>query len=193
MKKLENIQDKKAETPKKKTSSSKQLLIVFMTLFLALIGSLATLYFYSLNEISNLAVEVRNKTIDADASSTQVSSLQALKSQLDNDRSLIEKTNSIFSNSNDYQAQVVKDIQNYSRLSNIQNTTINFNGSNSSENYRLFNVQIPQPVEYSNFVKFLNAIENNIPKMEASGVKIERANNPDFVNVNNFSVKIYIK
>lgn len=164
-------------------------------LFILVIAGGVGLYFLSLDRLKDYAAEVSNKVIDSEASSKQVQQLQTLESQLSQSDGLISKASDIFATEGNFQSQAVRDIRRYAQLTNLTVRTTTFNESTSAPNSRSFIVEIESPVPYQNFIRFLKGIENNIPKMEVSELKISRSASgaSGQIDIDELTMVIYVK
>ena len=167
----------------------------FLTSFMVIviIGAAAGFYF-GLEIIKKYSLEVSHTVSDSSASGQNIEQLGALKQELAQREPLVTKANQLFTTEAAYQSQVLKDIQQYASASGIVISNTEFNkapaakevtpavatparansaGVNSAEAHSAV-VTVQSPVSYSNFLRFLNAIEGNLPKLQITGISINR-------------------
>jgi hypothetical protein len=163
-------------------SKSKKITATNMRNFLAtllvliIVGSAAGFYF-GLQIIKDYSLEVSRATTDANASGDSIQQLGDLKKQLADGQALVTKANQLFATPATYQTQALKDISKYATESDITISSINSTepstpGSGASGSSEVITIQ--SPVSYIQFLKFINAIEGNLPKMQITGISIER-------------------
>lgn len=180
---------------RQKPGKAAQLRGLLTLLFLLVIAGGAGLYYLSLDTLKEYATEVNNKVIDSEASAKQVQQLQTLESQLSQSDGLISKANDIFATEGNFQSQAIRDVRRYAQLTNLTIQTTTFNEDASTPNSRSFIVEIGSPASYQNFIRFLRGIENNIPKMEVTELKISRSTSGlnDQIDINGITMVIHVK
>lgn len=158
--------------------------VLAFLLVLIIVGAGAGFYF-GLDIVRSYSVEVSHANADATASATNVQDLDQLKTQLANTQTLVSKADQLFSTPDTYQTQALKDISKYATesgvvISSIDSANTSTTDTNTStttpaagSNYSEI-VTIQSPVSYANFLKFLDAIEGNLPKMQITGISIGR-------------------
>lgn len=188
-----------SKAPKKKLHKEKKgkatalrgtLTFILIAIIIGGIGA----YYVAFLQLRTYSIEVSHKVADADASSTQVQGLQALKAQLSADQELVSKANRIFATPDNYQQQAVHDIENYADLANISIVSTSFNTEGSgSTSEKPFTVQLGSNVPYNDFVSFLKGVESNIPKIEVKSFTIQSdATNSGNVTVQNLTMQILV-
>lgn len=180
--------------PAKKTggkASSFRSLLIFV--FILTLAGGSWLYYTTLTQLQELAVEASHRLTDADASAQQIQTLQTLKAQLDQDSGLIKKAESVFSTPDTYQSQAIRDIRNYAGLAgiNVKSTTFK---EDTSTNSRSVVVAIESPTSYTGVIRFLRGIEGNIPKMEVSQLNLGRSSvGGDTILAEDITVIIHVR
>jgi hypothetical protein len=164
--------------------------ILVILLVLVITGG-AGLFYLGLSEIRTFAIEVNHSIADAAASNEQVQSLQTLKSQLTQSEALIAKANQMFATPENYQNQAVTDIRNYAAASGIAVAKTNFDAQVPGINPTV-TVSLKAPVSYGKLIRFLDAIEGNVPKMQVSAITISHVNGggADSVTVDDIKITI---
>lgn len=147
-------------------------------LVIVVLGAIAGFY-AGLQMIKDYSLEVTHTTADANASGKNIEELGALKQQLADGKVLVEKANKLFSTPETYQTQALKDISKYAdatgvKIASIDSTT-GATGAVGAEHSEVITLQ--NPVSYTSFLKFIDAIEGNLPKMQITGITIGRTAN----------------
>lgn len=161
-----------------KASSVRKFLTVLLVLVIA--GAIGGFY-YGLQQVRSFAIEVNHSLADASASGKQIDELRILKSTLAESESLVAKANSLFATNDTYQAQALKDIQKYASLYGLTVTNTDFDPDQppiTTVNGRAFEITLQSPLSYSNLLKFLDAIEGNLPKMQIVSINLSRPTPP---------------
>lgn len=174
-----------------KPQALRSTLVVVLILIIA--GG-AGLFYLGLNEIRTFATEVNLTVADADASGTQVQSLQKLKAQLAQSDTLIAKANQMFATPASYQDQAITDVQNYARAAGLSVAKTSIEEATPGTNPAVI-VSFKTPVTYSKLIKFLNGIEGNMPKMQVSSIGLNHVNGggADSVKVDDIKITIAVR
>lgn len=138
-------------------------------LVIAFVGGGAAFY-WGLGLVREYATTVNQRLVDAKASGEQVQALQALKSQLNQSTTLVDKANLLFATPDTYQAQVLNDIRRHADAAGISVTTTNF--SPAGEGTPSVTIALRQPVTYTQLITFLSNIESNLPKLQVSSISL---------------------
>lgn len=180
---------------RQKPSAAAQLRMLLGLVFILTIAGGAAAYYFSLDYLKDYAQLVNTKVIDSEASAKQVQQLQSLESQLDEENGLIARANDIFATNSNFQAQAIRDVNHYADLAGLNVTTTTFEGENPSPTSRSFIVEIESPAPYQSLIRFLRGVENNIPKMEVTELKVSRtaAGSGGQVNIENVIMVIHVK
>ena len=141
---------------------------------LVIIGICASFYF-GLQTIRNYAIEVTHITEDANASGKQVEQLQALRNQLAQAQSLVQKADQIYATQANYQSVAISDLQRYAQVANVSIVDTDFTqGEQQAENTRRVTIGLESPVSYSNLTRFLQLVEGSMPKMQVQKLTVAR-------------------
>lgn len=164
-------------------------------LVLVVIGTSAGFYF-GLQFVKAYAVDVSHTVADANASGGNVTRLSTLKNQLAAKENLIAKANKLFSTPDTYQTQALKDVSKYAKeaeltISNIESTNPDGAAGLASERYSE-TITLKSPVSYIKFLQFLDAIEGNLPKMQVTGISIDRPINPSGDQISTDTITITV-
>lgn len=169
----------------------KQFLIV--VLVVVTLGG-GALFYFALENVRTFATEVSHTVTDADASGDQVQALQALKGQLAQSESLITKANQIFATPDNYQAQSITDIRQYAAMAGLTVERTSF-GEELGGDTRTVTVSLQAPVSYSKLIRFIDALEGNVPKMQISSITLEHVpgSGADTVKVSDIVLMIAVR
>ncbi len=181
---------------KKSSLKPTTLRSVFVVLIFIIIIIMCGGFYYAQDQLYKLATE--NETSGSSAQTdTQ------LMSDINSHQTTVEKANSITASNQDYQSQIMSDLNKYATATgvSIASQTSAQAPLNSTSTAPITGVQINyvsvtlnNPVSYTNLIKFLKAIETNLPKMQLTGISITpNANTPDSVSVEPLIIKVYTK
>jgi hypothetical protein len=146
----------------------------------------------------------KSKTTDPNNTSTVSNqSIKQLENDIENQKSSNEKAVGLFYSNQDYQSQIKKDLDKYSLDTGVVisgykavesppvgTVPIGLEGVKSS----IVSVLLKNPVPYASFIKFLKAIETNLPKMKLVGVNLTNSSElDDSVKVGPLLIEVYTK
>ncbi len=169
-----------------KPTSLRNLLIFLVLLTIVLAGAG---FYFGRNWLHDYAVSVNHTVSDATSSNSDVSSLKKLQQQIEQQQAIIGKTQSLFTDPSNYQTQVVQDISRYAAQLGLPTPNFTFQAAPSSTPStggaattpvasvpgKTVTVTIQSPIAYITLLKFISAIEQNLPKMQLTGVNIGRS------------------
>lgn len=153
--------------------------------------------------LNGQVVETDHAKIDADLSRTELQRAKSLQSYLDQNKSAIEKTNSVVSDTKtyQYQNQIVNDIETYASKAGVivlgysfpQDTAAAKPDSTGLKSVSA-SLTLQTPLSYANYLRFLKYIEQNITKMQITNLGLT----PDEDNANNIkstsiTLKVYVR
>lgn len=167
------------------------------------IGAAAGFYF-GLQIIKEYSLEVTHTVADSSASAKSIDQLSALKQQLADGQPLVAKAEKLFSTPSAYQTQALKDISKYAGEAGITISSIDSanpesgaGGSSLSPSGTGYSeiITLQNPVSYTKLLQFLDAIEGNLPKMQITGVTIDRPSNPsgDQVSTDKITITVAVR
>jgi hypothetical protein len=173
------------------TPQKMRTLLAFM-LFLVVAGG-GALFYFGLGMVKNYAVEVNNRLVDAEASTTKLEQLQTLREQLTQNESLITKADRIFISAEGYQVQTLEDLNNYANQTGVTIASTAFDAPNAG--VYAIEIQLTNPVNYSNLVQFITLVEGNLPKMQVSSLSLARVEggSGDTVEVDDFKINTLVR
>lgn len=169
-----------------------------IVVILLCISAIVAGFGYGLSIVRKTAVDVNQTVADAGASNNLAESLQNAQNQLNEGQTAVQKANSMFVGSGNYQDQTIKDLRRYAdkyglSISDFKFGTLSGN-SNTTPRYSV-GLTIDSPVQYSDFIRFISAIEGNVPKMQILDIHLSRPNsgNADQVNVSKLDIGVFAR
>ncbi len=178
--------------PKKQFRPADLRTLLTVLLVIITLGG-GALFYYGLTLVSDYAVTVDQKSVDAEASGKQIQELQLLKGQLAQSNSLVEKANQLFATPGNYQTQVLNDIRSYADTAGLSIVNTSFSDPSTGSSYAI-TVSFENPVSYSGLIAFLNNVEGNLPKLQVSKISLGYGNDgADSVKVNDIIIDIAVR
>lgn len=164
----------KKDVKQKSQATTTRNLLSFV-LVIVILGSAAGFY-YGLQVIKGYALEVTHTVADSNASTKNIDELERLKKQLADGQSLVSKADNLFSTPDSYQTQALKDISKYAGEAGVTISSIDSVGSSEGDSASSYSesITLQSPVSYAKLLKFLDAIEGNLPKMQITGITLAR-------------------
>jgi hypothetical protein len=196
----------------KKMNATTTRNILAFVLAVVIIGSAAGFYF-GLQIIKSYSLAVTHTVADSNASGKNIEELGQLKKQLADGQVLVAKANALFSTPATYQTQALKDISKYAADSGVTISSIDSakaaasttstppaasggasTPSSPNTNYAEI-ITVQSPVSYANFLKFLDAIEGNLPKMQITGISVGRLKVPsgDQITTDKITITVSVR
>jgi hypothetical protein len=184
----------------KKSSMNSAKLRAFLGTSIVLVILLAGVGFYFAQDwLHNLAVSVSHKVADSNSSDSSVQSLNKLQKELASRQDIISKTNNIVTSTSTYQTQAVKDLTAYAKASGITISSYAFPvvaaaAAGSTTPITQVTVTLTSPVSYANLLRFMTAIEGNLPKMQITSVNMGRLSGDSAsVKIDQLTVAVYTR
>jgi hypothetical protein len=181
----------------KKTMKATSLRSFLTVLLVIMIGLAGVGFYFGLQQVRALSVDVSHTAADANASGAAIDEFQKLKQALAERETLVNKANQLFTTEQNYQSQALKDVQKYASAAGLTVSNTNFDAPAETEGSstlpgKTFVITIQSPASYKKLIQFLNAIEGNLPKMQVASIEISRPNPNDADNVTIGEVRIAI-
>lgn len=192
-----------------KASSLRGILI---TLVLIIVGLAGTGFYFAQDFLRTYAIEVSHSISDATATDSNKQGLPTIQGELDSQKAAATKAAAMLSSSQNYQTQVVKDLNKYAANSGVtiakygldaqaQSSTPATVQNNANPAMPLaiaggarsipFTVTVTSPVSFDSLLKFMMAVEQNVPKIQISGVSLERSTQANMVNTDTLTMEVY--
>lgn len=160
---------------KKSKLSAVTLRAVLSTTIVLVIGLAAFGFSFAQSWLSDLAVSVSHTVADSTTSSNNVQALHKLQDELQTRQDIISRVSSLFTSKQTYQIQAVKDLTAYAAATGISISNYTFPAEASlSSPATTVTLTLTSPVPYVGLLKFMSAIEGNLPKMQISSINLGR-------------------
>lgn len=190
--------------PKKKRSLSA---IGLQRIFIASIVLMIILLIFGFSWLSQSLEEQHISTdhvkIDAEIARNDISQLRQLEGYIEDNQETIDRAQAIVSEASQYQHQVIRDIDAFAAQTNVTIQGYNFepaeggtNATAASGSTTATNVTVTlnNPVTFTDYMRFLKAIEQNLTRMQVTGVSMSpEGNNPDLVSNPQVGLEVYLK
>ncbi len=168
--------------------------MIVVVLLLAIVG-----FYFEQSWLSSLAVSISHTVADSQTSNGSVQSLQKLQEDLSSQQSIIEKANNIVTSSSTFQTQAVQDLTTYANATGITISNYTFPPPTAAATSvastlpaTQVTITLASPVNYINLLKFMNAIEGNLPKMQITSIDLQQDTaDPSSVEANQLTVAVY--
>lgn len=163
--------------------------------------------------LASYASDVSTKAQQAETSSSDITTLQRLKTQLEQDSVAVNRTKNIVADSKsyEYQNQIVTDLSTYAKNSGITIESYSFDAGTSAAGAAAptagatpapaglkttkVSITISNPVKYDTAMRFIHSIELNLTKMQLAGVSLHKDTgaSDNFVTLDPLTVEVYIR
>lgn len=194
-------------------SSARIVLALFLLIILA--AMVAGSYFaYSF--LSTTSKEVADMQTEASAVDMKIQNLLKLKDQLEKNPVATKKAEQIVADSKSYQYQnqIVNDLSIYAGKANVPIQSFTFQDSSTSSAKSsssssqtttkkptsvngvksiTVSIQLGDKVPYNNLLHFLHLVENNVTRMQISGVSISRGEQRGEVSAQSLELGVYVR
>lgn len=169
---------------------------LLITLCLLLVGGIVYLSMQANQLLTAKATEVDHAKSDAELAQQELIGLQGLKSSLADNADVVKKTSEVVSTASQYkfQDQVIQDLSAYAQKAGVEIISYDFGttpgskvvatpqaGTTQSKSTSpanvppktLVTVRLQNDIPYENFLKFLMSIEQNLTKMQLTGIALQ--------------------
>jgi len=171
-------------------------LVIVILIVLAGVG-----FYFARDWLGSFAVSTGNVVAESRSSGGDEQELKKLQEELAAKQNIISKTNQLLVPTSKYQTQAIKDLNAYATYAGITVSNFGFSNVESAQvtagqsvaPHKTVTVALLNPISYENLIKFMHAIESNLPKMQISNVNISRSSNGTSVDVNSLTVKVYTR
>lgn len=186
--------------PQLKATSLRTVMVIFITLIVViLVGG----FYFAQSWLNNRAA---NSNINSPGPTTITSSPTSLNqpnNESPGQTAASSKAAKVVASKQDYQTKIQQDLNRYASSTglkikdygstqppNTNVTTTLVNGVQSS----FVKVTIENPISYINLIKFIKAIETNLPKMKLTGINLSQPSDTgDTVNVAPLTIELYTR
>lgn len=189
-----------------------EVILIFSILFLITLCIAAFLFFQI--QLKNIALDVKKANQEATMSRGDLSHIKEISDYLKKETESIERAKNIVvdSQSSQYEDRILNDISTYAQKSGVFLKGVDFQSTNPSPGgqgpatpqsapvavgglkFSTATINIRSPVEYKNLMQFLYYIENNITKIQITGITITKASgSSQEVSINPLTIRVYVK
>lgn len=197
----------------KKLNATTLRLILGVSLFA--IAALAIVGFsYAKTYLEGVAVDTSHIVVDASASQDSLQTLQKVQKELESNKDVIARTQSIVaeSQSYQYQDQIINDLNTYAAQAGLSITNLDFattSGASAAPTpapgaaaavpaagglkSTSVTVTLSSPVDYTKLLSFIQSVEQNLTKMQISRVSLSKGADSGTVTSDALAIEVYIK
>lgn len=201
----------------KKMTATKLRIILSVIIFLIAAMSIAGFAFLS-GSLKQYADEVSKINGEAQASDTNIQSLQKTQAELEKYKDTAVRAQSIVSESASYQYQdqITRDLNNYAAQAGLAITGFTFDSTATAAapaapttgtaatpevtaapaglNSKTVTIQLESSVPYKSLLTFMNMIEGNLTKMQIAKVTLSKSSdNDENVAGQTLAIEVYVK
>lgn len=193
--------------------SPKKLRIALLGSMVVIIAVASVGYWFFRTQLTDYAEQVSVATAEADQSSSDTVTLQRLKKELEDDKVAVNRAKSIVADSKyyQYQDQIIKDINAYAKASGVVVSAYDFGAPTTATGGAApatpaagtataaglkstkVTVSLNNPVDYKAAMRFIYSIEQNLTKMQLSGISLTTGDAKNEVTVNSLNIEVYIR
>lgn len=201
-------------------TAQKLRVMLIAALFLMLAITVGVFYL-GRQQLSVIAMSVNHANADANASNDNLNTLKKIQDTLAKNQTVISRASQLDATSNgyDYQNKIISDLETYGRQTGVGVTQVDFSAAfaaagssapasatpatgqtpptTSAANMSkpiTISVTLDSPATYTNLLKFINLIEQNLPKMQIARLNLSHLDSdPSKVTVSNFAIEMYVK
>lgn len=175
----------------KKTMKATSLRNTLVFLVLLTIVIAASSFYFGRIWLHDYAVSVNHTVANATSSKNDVSSLKKLQADIEQQQAIINKTQALFTDQANYQTQVVQDVSRYASQLGLPTPSFSFQSAGAASGTgststgqtstpaaatgNTVTVSLQSPIAYTTLLKFIMAIEQNLPKMQITSINIGRS------------------
>ena len=155
-------------------------------------------FYFAQNWLGELAVSVSRTVADSKTSDTSLQSLNKLQQELSTRQDIITRTNSIFALTSTYQTQAVQDLTVYAAATGVSILDYSFPTAGAAPVDGIpatqITVRLKSPMSYSSLLKFMSAIEGNLPKMQITSISLGRiSGDTSSIKADQLTVAVYTR
>lgn len=189
--------------------------ILLISIALVIIAG-GVIFYFANTSLRQVATSVSHKVADAQASGSTLDNLKKIQAFLDEQKSTIDRVNSIAADSQSYQYQdqIIVDLNTYASNAGIVITSINFTAADAAAatppasgaaatpdpatpsapiKSTFVSVSIQSPVDYENLLRFIKSIEQNLTKMQISSVSMSKGAESTDVTTDTLNIEVYVQ
>ena len=200
----------------KKGLTASSARIVLAPFLLIILAAMVAGSYFAYSFLSTTSKEVADMQTEASAVDMKIQNLLKLKDQLEKNPVATKKAEQIVaeSKSYQYQNQIINDLSIYAAKANVPIQSFTFQDSSTSSAKSsssssqtttkkptsvngvksiTVSIQLGDKVPYNNLLHFLHLVENNVTRMQISGVSISRGEQRGEVSAQSLELGVYVR
>lgn len=176
-------------------------------------------FIYVQGMLKKYAIEVSHKKVDAAASDGNIQTLDRIKAELADNKSIIQKAQALKATNELPQFTIVKNVTTIAENNNLKITQFDFADSTQAapaantpattqtqtaqtpvggtgltgSSYISISVTLGTPVNYADYLQFIHDIEQSVPKMQIQAVSLTPAESSNSVTVEPLTIQMYTR
>ena len=197
------------------TAVQLRMILISTILAIFVLGGIG--FYFVQSQLNTFAINVSHANEDAATSNNDISILQTVQKKLADDQGNVERTKKIVADSKSYtyQDQIISDLNAYAARAGITITGYTFDaGAGATTNTTggtaagtaspatptiaglkstTVSVTLKAPTKYENLLNFVHSVEQNLTKMQVSGISLTKGQSSADVSTNVLSIEVYIQ
>jgi hypothetical protein len=204
--------------------TAQKLRVMLIAALFVMLAIIIAVFYLGRQQLSVIAVSVNHANADANASNDNLNTLKKIQDTLTQNQTVISRASQLDATSNgyDYQNKIISDLETYGRQTGVGVTQVDFSaafaaaGSSAPASPATpagagqtpsasasatdmskpitISVTLDSPATYTSLLKFINLIEQNLPKMQIARLNLSHFDSdPSKVTVSNFAIEMYVK
>jgi len=172
---------------------------ILVTLIVLLIGLSGAGFYFAQKWLTEFSKTVSQTIANSSTSGHDVQSLKQLQEDLAAKQDIITKATNIATTTDNFQTQSIQDLGTYADLSGVKITNYSFPpatqaAGTAAKSATSITLTLQSPMSYVSLLKFMNYIENNLPKMQISTITLSRVEgNSTSVRAESMTVEVYTR
>lgn len=150
-----------------------------ITMVIAIIIVSSAGFYYAQSKLNIFAILVGQTIAESTADKGNTQSTKKIQENIAAVQPTVDKIDTLTVPAQDYQNQMVKDVNKYAANAGISITDYSFGSSKvestgalGTNNSSSITITLSNPVQFTKLIKFLKSIETNMPKMQLLGISI---------------------
>ena len=194
------------------TATRLRIILVSSLFVIAILES--GIFTFAYGQLSQTAVDASHTAVDASASENNLATLQKIKKILEQEKDVVSRARSIVADSQSYQYQdqIITDLNNFANKNNVSITNVDFSGGQAPTasggqatapaqataptglKSTSVTVTLKTPVNYDNLLRFVEAIEQNLTKMQISKISLSKGSaTGNDITSDALTIEVYIR
>ena len=178
-----------------------KLRLVLLGVIAVLVIGLGAGAWWVLTLLADRVHQTDHLKIDADITSTELQQLKNLEKQLVEQEDIVGRAKEIAASTAlyRYQDQVVADITSYASRYGIKISAFDFSAAQNAKTDTTgakktpFTLTLKGPIDYTTFIRFLQALEHNLTKIQVTRLTLSPDKNPTNISNPNIGLEVYLK